>query len=67
MINTDKIKELMQEKNITQAMLAERLNIAQATCCQKLNNKRHMSLDEANVISEYLGISPENFGSYFFA
>ncbi|MCQ2484783.1 MAG: helix-turn-helix domain-containing protein [Clostridia bacterium] len=67
MINSNKIKGRMREKNITQAMLANKLNIAQATCCQKLNNLRQMSLDEANAISEYLDIKPEEFGSYFFA
>lgn len=66
MINTNKIKGRMKERQITQADLARHLHISQPACCQKLNNTRHLTLDEANKISELLEIEPEHFGSYFF-
>lgn len=66
MINSNKLKGRMKEKGITQAALAKHLKISQPTCCQKLNNTRQLTLDEANGICEILDISPEHFGSYFF-
>ena len=67
MINSQKLKGLMREKNITQQDLAKTLGITQATCCLKINNNRHLSLDEANKIAEVLEISSNDFGLYFFA
>ena len=66
MINSNKLKGRMKEKGVTQAALAKYLKISQPTCCQKLNNTRQLTLDEANGICEILDISPEHFGSYFF-
>lgn len=66
MINSNKIKGRMKEKQITQAELARYLHISQPACCQKLNNIRQLTLDEANGICEILDIEPEHFGSYFF-
>ena len=56
----------MHEMEITQAELAKTLGIAQSTCCQKINNVRSISLDEANLISEKLNIKPNDFKVYFF-
>lgn len=66
MINTHKLKYRMHEMEITQAELAKTLGIAQSTCCQKINNIRSISLDEANLISEKLNIEPNDFKVYFF-
>ena len=67
MINSDKIKGLMREKRITQSDLAAKLGIKPCTMNQKLNNKRDMSLDEAEKISAELNIDAGDFGRYFFS
>lgn len=67
MINTNKLKGLMKEKQITQAELAEKLGIKPCTVNQKLNGKRVLSLDEAEAIAEVLGIDTGDFGKYFFS
>lgn len=67
MINTNKLKGLMREKNITQADIAKCIGVAQATACQKLNNSRPMYVDEAEKICDLLGIDSGDFGIYFFA
>ena len=67
MINTNKIKGRLRELGLTQADVAKKLNMAQATINQKINNARPMDLKEAELLSEILGIKPEEFGIYFFA
>lgn len=67
MINTDKLKGLMREKRITQSELADKLGIKPCTVNQKLNGKRDMSLDEAEIIADVLGIDTGDFGKYFFS
>lgn len=67
MINTEKIKDLMRERGISQKEVANGLGIAQSTVCLKINNNRAMSLDEADQISKMLGISDLEFRKYFFA
>lgn len=66
MINTLKIKARMVELGITQKDLAERINLAQPTVNQKLNNIRPMDLVEAEKISEILQINPCEYKEYFF-
>lgn len=67
MVNTQKLRERMKERGITQARLGERLNLAKPTVSQKLNNVRPMFLDEAELICEELEIPACEFGKYFFA
>jgi len=67
MINTDKLKGLMREKRVTQSELAKKIGIKPCTFNQKLNGKRNMSLEEAEVIAEVLGIDMSDFGKYFFS
>ena len=66
MINSDKLKGLMREKRVTQSDLAKALDIKTCTVNQKLNNKRALTLDEAEIISDVLNISIGDFGTYFF-
>lgn len=66
MINSNKIKGRMKEMGVTQATLARYLNISQPACCQKLNNVRQLTLDEAEEICKFLEIVSKDFGSYFF-
>lgn len=47
MLNTDRIKARLEELNMTQADLAEVISVAVPTMCQKINNIRPLSLDEA--------------------
>lgn len=67
MINTNKLKGRMKEKEITQADVAKALNIAQPTANQKINNVRPFDLDEAEALANMLEIDAGEFGSYFFA
>lgn len=67
MINTNKIKGRMREKEITQAQAAAFLGIAQPTFNQKVNNVRTMDLDEAEKLCLLLDINDNEFGKYFFA
>ena len=67
MINTNKLKGRMKELNITQADVAKRLEIAQPTANQKINNIRPFDLEEAETLAEMLHIEAGEFGTYFFA
>ena len=64
--NTDKIKARMDELSITQVQLARELGVATPTICQKINNIRPFSLEEAEKVAEVLKIKDKDFGSYFF-
>lgn len=67
MLNTDRIKARLDELNMTQADLAAVISVAVHTMCQKINNVRPLSLDEAEKISKALQIPNAEFGSYFFS
>lgn len=67
MINTDKIKGLMRERRVTQADLAAKLDLKTCTVNQKLNGKRAMTIDEAEIIASYLEIGDKDFAQYFFS
>lgn len=67
MVDTNKIKGLLRERGLTQADVAKKLGIAQPTANQKLNNIRPMDLEEAEKLSELLGIDAGSFAQYFFA
>lgn len=66
MINANKIKIRMLEKNMTQKDLAVMMGMAQSTLSQKINNVRPMDLNEAENMSELLEIPQEEFALYFF-
>ena len=67
MVNTNKLKGLIKEKEFTQADIAKHLGIAPPTVSQKLNNIRAFDLEEAEKLSKLLGIEAGEFGKYFFA
>lgn len=67
MINTNKIKGRMREKEITQAEAEKFLDIAQPTFNQKVNNLRPMDIEEAEKLCILLEIESGVFGEYFFA
>ncbi len=67
LINTNKLKGRMKEKEITQADVARELKIAQPTANQKINNVRPFDLNEAEALAKLLEIDAGEFGAYFFA
>lgn len=67
MLDTEKIKERMKEKKITQREMADVLGIAPPTVSQKINGIRPMDLEEARKFADKLEITPAEFGEYFFA
>ena len=64
--NTEKIKSRMKELGYTQTDLAKQMGMATPTICQKINNIRPFSLDEAEQIASILKIKDKDFGLYFF-
>ena len=66
MIDTKKLKKRIEEKGISQADIARKLNCAQSTISLKINNKRPFFLDEAWELARMLDIE-DQFCSYFFA
>ena len=67
MVNTNKIKGRMKEKEISQARAAEFIGIAQPTFNRKINNIRVINLNEAEKLCELLEIPDAEFTNYFFA
>ena len=67
MPNSMRIKARLDELNMTQADLAAVISVAVPTMCQKINNIRPLSLDEAEAIAKALKIRDEEFGAYFFS
>lgn len=67
MIDTQKIKGKMAEIGITQSEMAKKIGIATPTMCQKINNIRPVTLEEAEKMAGILGIENKDFGLYFFA
>jgi len=57
----------MEDLGITQGDLASKIGIAAPTMCQKINNTRPFSLEEAEKVAEILKIKDKDFGTYFFA
>lgn len=67
MPNTEKLKARLEEMGMTQADLARELGIKTPTMCQKINNIRPFTLEEAEKTASILKISSRDFGAYFFA
>ena len=66
-VETEMIKRRMEERGLSQRDVASKLNLAQCTISQKINNTRPLSLDEAFALANLLQISAEEFSRYFFA
>lgn len=67
MINTNKIKGRMREKELSQAQAARIMGISPCTLNLKINNARATTLDEAEKLCKLLDIADEEFVHYFFA
>lgn len=66
MINSEMLKNRAKELGVRQQDIADALGLKQSSLNLKLNNRRPMSLEEAEIIAEILGISDDMFASYFF-
>lgn len=66
MVNTEKIKKRINELGMTQGEIAKIISVATPTICQKINNIRPFSLEEAEKVAEILRISDGEFKNYFF-
>jgi len=66
MINTEKVKDRIHEKNLTQQYVATTLGISTATINRKINNAAPMTLDEVESLASVLEIPDCEFGIYFF-
>ncbi|WP_298022283.1 helix-turn-helix transcriptional regulator [uncultured Dysosmobacter sp.] len=64
-MNTKAIKQLMKEKKITQSEAAKRLGMSQCVLSQKINNKRPVTVYEAERLQEILEIEDKEFRFYF--
>lgn len=67
MINSDMLKDRAKERGIKQREIAEALGIKQSSLNLKINNRRPMLLDEAEIIARMLEISDDMFAGYFFS
>ena len=65
MVNTAKIKGRMVEKNKTMQYLAPLVGFTAYTLGQQILNKKPMSLETANVLSEELEIDDTDFAEFF--
>lgn len=66
MVNTRKLKGRIRELGLTQEECAKYLHIKAPTFNQKLNNIRHFSLAQAEMLSKLLNIEAPDFPVYFF-
>lgn len=66
MVNSNSLKERAREMGIKQREIALAVGIQQSSLNLKINNKRPMNLEEAEIIAKILGISNSEFGFYFF-
>lgn len=67
MVNSNKLKGRMRERELTQRDIAVALNISQTSVNQKINNMRPLYLDQAEKLCAILDIKDTEFRSYFFA
>lgn len=67
MIAVNKIKGRLTEKGFTQSDVAKQWNCATPTVSQKLNGKRPMNLDEAELLGQLLELNEKEYYEIFFA
>lgn len=66
MINSELIKKRARKLGFNQSDLAAALGIKQSSMNLKINNRRPMTLPEAEILAKLLRITNVAFGSYFF-
>jgi transcriptional regulator with XRE-family HTH domain len=65
MVNTLKLRGRIRERGLTQKDVAIMLGVSETTVGAKINNRSPITLDEAERISEVLGISDDEFVAFF--
>lgn len=65
MINTKKFKSKMVENGYTYQSLAPKVKLTGYTLGQKVSNKKKMTLEEANICAEILGVNDFEFKDIF--
>lgn len=66
MINAAKLKGKIVESETTQEILAKKIGLSETSLNRKINNLSPMTLNEAEAIAQWLGITDDNYGNYFF-
>ncbi|GAB6651772.1 hypothetical protein BOVMAS18_18220 [Streptococcus uberis] len=67
MVNKQKLKAVIIEKNTTQELLANELNIDRSTFSRKMSEKGKFSVEEANEIVKSLELTKDEALAIFFA
>lgn len=67
MVNKQKLKAVIVEKNTTQELLANELNIDRSTFSRKMSEKGKFSVEEANEIVKSLELTKDEALAIFFA
>jgi hypothetical protein len=65
MINTSAVKERMKSMKLTQGTVAEQMGLSQCVLSQKINNKRPMTIKEAEKLQGILLIPDAEFRFFF--
>ncbi|KAA3381222.1 DUF739 family protein [Phascolarctobacterium faecium] len=65
MIAINKIKGRLAEKSLTQGDVAKAWKCATPTVSQKLNGKRPMNLDEAEILGKLLELDDKEYYEFF--
>ncbi|GAA5396949.1 hypothetical protein SuUB81_10240 [Streptococcus uberis] len=67
MVNKQKLKAVIVEKNTTQELLANELNIDRSTFSRKMSVNGKFTVEEANEIVKSLGLTKDEALAIFFA
>lgn len=67
MVNSEMLKRRAAELGVRQLDIANALGLQQSSVNLKLNNRRPMTLEEAETIAGLLQITDDMFATYFFA
>lgn len=67
MVNKQKLRAVIVEKNTTQELLANELNIDRSTFSRKMSVNGKFTVEEANEIVKSLGLTKDEALAIFFA
>lgn len=67
MVNKQKLKAIIVEKNLTQEWLANELNINRTTFSRKMSENGKFTVEEANGIVKALDLTKDEAVAIFFA
>lgn len=67
MVNKQKLRAVVVEKNLTQEWLANELNVDRSTFSRKMSKNGKFTVEEANGIVKSLGLTKDEALAIFFA